>query len=76
VNRFHPNLRVSLFGGAGLCSGEIMGGGEWLEGCGEREKGLVVRGAAVEAKVRPLGCWTTLEDGVVCVGVFVCGQGV
>ena len=53
-----------------------MKGGEWLEGSGERERGLVVRGAAMEAKVGLLGCWTVLKDGDVCVGVFVCGRGV
>ena len=68
---------LSLFrGDGGLCSGEIMGGGEWLEVCAGR--GLVARDGpgAVEAEVRPLGCWAVLEDGVVCFGVFVCRGGV
>jgi hypothetical protein len=53
-----------------------MRGGGWLEGSGERERGLVVHGAVVEAKIRLLGCWTMLKDEVVCVEVFVCGRGV
>ena len=70
MNWFHQALRFSLFGGdGGLCSGEIMEGGGWVEACAGR--GLMVRGVAVEAEVRLLGCWVTLDDGV-CVGICVC----
>ena len=72
MNWFHQALRFPFFGG--LCSGEIMEGGKWLEGCGRR--GLVVRGVVVEAEVRPLGCWAMLEDGVACIGNCVCWGGV
>ena len=57
MNWFLQTLRFFFFGGdAGLCSGEIMGGGESLEDCGERERGLVVHDAVVEAKARALVC--------------------
>jgi len=73
VNGFHRALRFPLFGGR-LYSGEIMGEREWLGGCGQGGRGLMMRGATVEAEVEPLDCWTVLEDGVVCVAVFVCGR--
>ena len=58
MNWFHQALRFALFGGGGgLRSGEIMPGREWLECCGGKGSGLVVRGTvAVEAEVRPPGC--------------------
>jgi hypothetical protein len=62
VDWFHQALRFALFGGGGrLRSGEIVGGGEWLEGS-------VGRGLA---EVRLPGCWVTLEDGL-CDGVCIC----